>query len=166
MRNKSITWLLLVGAMACALLGIVSLLQPARALPPRPLTPTPTSLPTPQPPAPTGAQIELYARFPASWPWDETGWQELWTVVQWRDNEGQWRDVAGWRGTLDRVVVNASEEIVGRKTWWVARENLGGGPFRWLVYRGEGGALLAASDEFTLPSQGGQITQVEALLAY
>ena len=166
MRNKSIAWLLFVGVMACALLGVASLLEPARALPPRPSTPTPTPVPSPHHLDPTVAQIELHVQFPSDWPWDEVNWQELWTVVQWRDNDGRWYDVAGWRGTLDRVLVDENDEIVGRKTWWVASGNLGGGPFRWMVYREEGGALLVASDEFTLPSQNGQITPVEVLLAY
>jgi len=95
--------------------------------------------------------IELQVHFPSTWPWNEVHWQELWTVAQWQDNEGRWRDVEGWRGTLDRVVVDEEEQVVGRKTWWVAESDLGRGPFRWRVYRSQGGRLLATSDEFTLP---------------
>jgi len=165
MRNKSILWLIFVGVAVCALMGAASLLQPARALPPRPPTPTFTPIPPPsQQLASTVAQIELCAQFPSAWPWNEIHWQELWTVVQWQDNKGQWHDVEGWRGTLDRVVVDGDEEIVGRKTWWVSASDLGEGPFRWLVYRAEGGRLLVSSEEFYLPGADGQTAMVEVAL--
>ena len=142
---------------ACALLALAaapSLTQLARAdLPPRP-TPQPTSA-VPKP-APTGGLIELHVQFPEAISYQ---WQELWTVVQWQDEWGYWRDVAGWQGTLDSVAEGA-----GAKTWWVAEEDLGGGPFRWRVYRSAGGWLLVQSDEFYLPTRKGQAVAVAVTL--
>ena len=169
MRNKRTFWQLFIGAAIYALLGSVFLLQPVRALPPRPLAPTPTplpTLPTTVQSIPAGAQIELRTRFPTVWPWDEIHWQELWTVVQWQDNAGQWHDVIGWRGTPDSISVDAQGNLVGHKTWWVAEEDLGRGTFRWLVYREKGGVLLATGDKFTLPAQNGLVTQVNISLTY
>jgi hypothetical protein len=70
----------------------------------------------------------------------------LWTVVQWQDALGGWHDVEGWRGTLDEI-----GNGVGQKAWWVARPDFDTGPFRWMIYQGPGGRLLAASEAFRLP---------------
>ena len=59
---------------------------------------------------------------------------------------GGWHDVEGWRGTLDEV-----SNGVGKKVWWVARANFDTGPFRWVIYQGPGGKLLATSGSFQLP---------------
>jgi hypothetical protein len=48
----------------------------------------------------------------------------------------------GWQGTLDEG---------DQKMWWLAPDLFGKGPFRWLVYQGERGNLLATSDPFYLP---------------
>ena len=141
----------------CALLVLVSLPSPAQTaladLPPRP-TATPT--PQPAPPPATGARLELRVEFPEtiSYPW-----QDLWTVVQWQDEWGYWRTVEGWQGSLDSVA-----EGVGVKHWWVAKGDLGGGPFRWRVYRSQGGRLLAKSAEFDLPARTGETTTIEMSL--
>jgi len=75
---------------------------------------------------------------------------DLWTVVQWRHPDGSWRDVEGWRGTLDEITNGE-----GKKMWWVAEDGFGRGPFRWVVYQSEeGGRLLGTSGAFNLPSDG------------
>lgn len=112
----------------------------AAALPPRPVPP----LATPAPKLSAGA-IELHVTAA------QTG---LWTVVQWQDNLGDWHDVEGWQGTLDEGDV---------KVWWVARADLGKGPFRWLVT--QGGELVATSEAFYLPGSAGETTRVSVSLA-
>jgi len=159
---------------ACAALAAAltpELTQPALAdLPPR-KTAQPTPIPTPKPPAgpaaktaPAGGAIELSLRFPQTWPWDEAHWQQAWTVVQWQDLDGDWHEVEGWRGTLDSITVDEGGAAVGRKAWWVAEDDLGTGPFRWLIYRDEGGRSLAASEPFHLPSFNKETVTVELTL--
>jgi hypothetical protein len=135
-----------------------------------PLPPTPTASPSPAStatPAPArrveGGTIELQVRFARDWPWDEVGWQGLWTVVQWQDRLGGWRDVTGWQGNLDRVASGA-DGVVGYKVWWVAGPDLGHGPFRWAVYRDKGRGEGLFSRPFDLPgAAGGAVTaEVEA----
>jgi hypothetical protein len=101
--------------------------------------------------APAGAAIILRVEFPSDWPWDEIPWQDLWTVVQWRDVTGIWRHVDGWQGGLDHVAVAEDGKATGAKTWWVGSGDLGRGPFRWLVTRGEARTLVAESSAFYLP---------------
>ena len=101
-------------------------------------------------------------RWPATWPWDEVHWQELWTVVQWLGEVGQWRDVEGWQGQLDRVI-SEGDAVSGRRVWWVSGDHLGQGPFRWLVY-GKYGELLAVSGSFHLPTEDGRAITVEVVL--
>ena len=148
----------IASVITCALLVLVSLPSPARTaladLPPRP---TPQPMPSAPKPNPTGGTLEPHVQFPETLPYQ---WQELWTEVQWLDEWGRWRDVAGWQGTLDEV-----QDGVGKKTWWVAKDDLGRGPFRWRVYRSQGGWLLATSQTFDLPSQKRATTSVEVTLA-
>lgn len=165
-KNGSKVWLSLTVACAFALMAVAAMpaLTPrAQAdLPPR----QPTSTPTPKPTSrPTGAQIVLSARFPATWPWAGAHWQTVKTVVQWQSAEGKWYDVEGWRGELDSVAVDDSGVVTGKKVWWVASANLGEGPFRWMVYRGDGKKLLAQSEPFDLPSKAGGVTLVEVSLS-
>jgi len=139
---------------ALLLLGALPVLIGAAPhdLPPRPPITRPTSTPVvvPNPKAfsgASGASIQLCLHFP-----DEGlsfSWQALWTTVQWQDAQGQWHDVEGWQGTLDEV-----QNGVGKKVWWVAEKDLGAGPFRWTVYRREGGEQLAESEPFYLPHAG------------
>jgi hypothetical protein len=148
-----------VGA-SLALALLLSPAQPAQAaLPPRPTVGSPAG------PAPAGGAIVLCARFPEAWPWDEVHWQDLWTVVQWQDpHTGIWHDVGGWQGTPDGVEVEDGT-VIGQKTWWVAEEDFGSGPFRWVVYRGQGGTRLATSEPFDLPGFNREVVQVEVSLA-
>jgi len=81
-------------------------------------------------------------------------------VVEWQDADGMWHAVAGWQGTLDRVAVEDGA-VTGYKTWWVGAEDLGTGPFRWLIYRGKGGERLATSEPFYLPASARRVVQVD-----
>jgi hypothetical protein len=83
------------------------------------------------------------------------GTADLWTAVQWQDVSGNWHDVQGWRGDLDRV-----DGDIGSKQWWVRQADFGRGPFRWRVLQGEGGKLLATSQPFDLPGANRDITFV------
>ncbi|MBN1977911.1 MAG: hypothetical protein JW918_10955 [Anaerolineae bacterium] len=152
-HNRSTNgWLMVTMLILCVLLiGIASMAllpREAKALPPRPTVPAQPGGIEPS----AQAQIQLQVQFPDSWPWQTAPWQDLWTIVQWQDPAGAWRDVDGWKGTLDEVKVGDSGDVTGYKTWWVGGEHMGKGPFRWQVYRGEGGRLLASSDTFDLPS--------------
>ncbi|MCB9422809.1 MAG: hypothetical protein H6667_23620 [Ardenticatenaceae bacterium] len=77
----------------------------------------------------------------------------IWTVVQWQDALGDWHEVTGWQGTLDEGYT---------KTWWVGPEDLGTGPFRWEIQLDE--AVLATSEEFSLPAQPGERQLVTVLI--
>ncbi len=134
-------FLILAGALW--LIGLPLPAQAGHGLPPRE-TPVPTHSPDgDRRDSPSGAHIVLHA------PSARAG---VWTVVQWQDNAGGWHDVEGWQGTLD-----AGEQ----KTWWLAPNLFGKGPFRWLVYRGDRARLLATSASFYLPDSAGEEHQVE-----
>jgi hypothetical protein len=154
--QSSSTWLTLT-IITVACVGMTAILmaalpQPAQALPPRPTVPPTPTIPLAPESSAAGAQIQLQAQFPASWPWQTTHWQDLWTVVQWQDAHGAWHVVEGWQGTLDTVEIDADGTVTGYKTWWVGEEILGQGPLRWQVYGSNGGSLLATSEPFHLPS--------------
>jgi hypothetical protein len=134
--------------------------------PPPPKTPVPSPSPTWTPvspinrPRPGGGQIELRVQFaPTWWQRQTVHWQELWTVIQWQDYLKNWHVVEGWQGGLDEIVKGE-----GWKTWWVIQSDLGKGPFRWLVYEGPGGKLLAKSEPFNLPQAAGQTIKVQIML--
>lgn len=110
--------------------------------------PPPLKTPLPSPAGLDGAVIELNVLFPASWPWREIGWQDLWTIVQWQDAFGNWHDVTGWQGGLDSIS-QQDGEYVGSKMWWAGREQAVPGVFRWLVLQDKDGARLGASESFT-----------------
>ncbi len=80
---------------------------------------------------------------------------DVWTAVQWQDNDGNWILVDGWQGST-----NAENQVL----WYVAKENLGEDPFRWMVYDAPDGSLLAASDPFELPERAKQTVFVEVVL--
>ncbi len=96
---------------------------------------------------PVGAYIELHPH---------SSQATLWTIVQWQDDLGGWHDVEGWKGTLDEGY---------KKVWWVAVADFNKGPFRWVIYQGQGGKLLAISEPFDLPNMPNQTTSVEVWLA-
>ncbi len=150
--------ILLVGV----LLPLTAQVLPSAAQPPPP-PPPPTSTPTPISPAESqsesdkveGAAIELHVQPADETVWQTYFWQDLWTVVQWQ-KQGVWYDVTGWQGTLDEIVAGA-----GLKTWWVGQDDLGRGPFRWVVYRNEGGPVLLISESFYLPDTSGTSVEIK-----
>jgi hypothetical protein len=82
---------------------------------------------------------------------------------------GDWHDVEGWQGTFDDFVHDSSSNdgggmCEGKKTWWVARADLGTGPFRWVIYQMPGGKLLASSKPFYLPNAIDETVRVEVSL--
>lgn len=112
-------------------------------LPPRPtLTPTPTltllptSTVTPAPSATPvqGASIRLRVL--------DAG-QALRSGVQWQDTQGGWHNVDAWQADLSS----------GGQSWWVAPWHFGTGPYRWVVYSGDGEALVAVSESFFMPNE-------------
>lgn len=133
--HRLIVWLRLLVAVIYILFCIVNLPQSAfAALPPRPTSPVTVITD----PSPAGTLILNTKPFQGS----------LWSVVQWRDNKGNWNDVVGWRGS----VVN------GMTIWWVEKGDWGKGIYRWVVFQSEGGNLLAVSEPFNLPNSGEKLT--------
>jgi len=128
------------------------------------LPPPPPPPPQPATQASTGGFIELRVQFPSTWLWDEVHWQNLWTIVQWQDQAGRWHEVSGWQGQLNDVTVGTDGDVVGTAVWWVAKPDLGTGPFRWRVYQGRERRLLATSDPFDLPGTAGETITVRVSL--
>ena len=146
-------YLIVVLVTAAVLLAVSAI--PTMAAVPSDLPPRPTMTPLPVPgSSSTGATIALNAEFAADWSTSGRHWQDLWTAVEWQDEYGQWRDVAGWQGTLDQVA-----DGVGDKSWWLDGSLFGKGPFRWVVYN-EYGYRLTISDRFYLPSAPWQVLVV------
>lgn len=83
--------------------------------------------------------------------WPTPAWPNLWTVVQWVDGSEHWHDVDGWRGALNHP---------NYASWRVAQSEFGKGPFRWAIYDQEGGSVLALSELFHLPTNGGEILKI------
>lgn len=167
-KRVDIQWLVLALA-GSALINLVMLPMFATAdpLPPRG-TPTPPAAPaptlTPEPTAEVeskasspvdGARLQLHVRYGESWDWDSMVWQDLWTEVEWTDGEN-WFPVGGWRGNLESIEQMEPGDWVSLREWWVRNKDLDTGPFRWVVYQGEGGEKLATSDPFRLSAQSGE----------
>lgn len=115
-------------------------------LPERPtLTPTPFSFATPQPnPSKQGSQIMLdLSQIDTTAP-------QGWAIVQWQNEAGDWFDVKGWKSDL-----NQNNYI----SWWVAPENFGETPFRWLIYQQD---QLFISPTFTLPNHSNNLVFLQA----
>jgi len=129
--------------------------EPTPTPPPPTWTPGPapakTPVPTPTPRHPGGAWIRLRVR-------GGDGSGNWWTEVQWQDEEGKWHPVEGWQGPLERL-----DGEWGR-VWWVSQSQFGTGPFRWVIYRRQGGEPVALSDPFTLPETEGATRWVEVSL--
>jgi hypothetical protein len=161
---RSIAVVCLIGSMG--LLAPLAQAAPS-ALPPRPTPPASPALPPRPVPgphstssqAPTGGYIELDVQLGHSWAVGDVPWQALWTVVQWQDRAGEWHDVVGWQGSLDEA-----NSAGCKKVWWVAREDLAQGLFRWVIYRHRGGESLAQSESFDLPHKVGETTCVGVML--
>jgi hypothetical protein len=75
-----------------------------------------------------------------------------------------WHVTEGWQGTPDEIFVDGDGTLLATKTWWVAPDHLGRGPFRWVVYATRGGAPLATSQPFYLPDAAGQTLTVQLAL--
>ncbi|HRE28491.1 MAG TPA: hypothetical protein PK954_17740 [Anaerolineales bacterium] len=74
--------------------------------------------------------------------------ETAWIVVQWQSPvDASWHTVDGWQGDLD-----TTQDGVSYKQWAVSSANYGQGPFRWVVYVEQGGAVWATSEPFTLPT--------------
>ncbi|GIK56642.1 MAG: hypothetical protein BroJett015_23050 [Chloroflexota bacterium] len=131
--------------------------EPPTATPvPQEPTPAPPTA-TPEPvaePAQTGSRLQLHAHYGPNWQWHLTAWQELWTEVQWSDG-ANWYPVEGWRGQMDNIS-QVGGQWVSVREWWVGGENLGSGPYRWVIYERQGGAALLTSSPFSLPARGGE----------
>jgi len=129
--------------LACGLLTLglwSSAYAASAALPPRP-TPAPIAIPAPR----YGGLIVLTIDAPVS---------GLWTTVEWQDALGGWHLVEGWQGILDEGDV---------KVWWVAPEDFGKGPFRWVVYQARGGPVWGTSASFFLPERSQTKVEVNIL---
>jgi hypothetical protein len=154
-------------ALVIGLMVVASLDGLSSALPPRP---EPRTQPTQGSEAShgnasDGAVLLLRVQFPPTWNWEQTHWQELWTGVQWLNpSTGIWNDVDGWQGKLDGLTNEEDHTLVGQKAWWVMKPHLGTGPFRWIVYDGQGGPPLATSDPFQLPEMVDQTRSVNVSL--
>lgn len=128
-------------ALVALVAALAGLARPAWAeLPTRPedaLTPTPQPVQT-EP----GAGLELSVTGATA---------PYYAIVQWQDGLGGWHDVEGWRGEVkeDRVL------------WYVSPEDLGSGPFRWVVYRGD--ETLGTSENFNLPEVGRTLARVSVV---
>jgi hypothetical protein len=153
-KRESRIQLIIMSSIACTLLTLGLLVGPGLAssadLPPRP---TPITAPpaSPEPPRTVdGGKIVLQTLFGDEWPSTGMNWQDLYTVVQWRDLLGDWYDVSGWQGSLDKVYADG-HQVKGMKTWWVPADIFCDGLFRWQVYVSQDGKLLAQSTDFNLP---------------
>lgn len=134
----------LAGLLLAALLAMQAP-SAAQALPPRPTEAPPTAAP----PEVTGGFIVLTINM------DEPT-NDVWTAVEWQDpHTDVWHLVDGWQGAP-----NANHEV----RWYVGQEDLGSGPFRWLVYDAPEGDLLATSETFMLPEHARQTVAVVATL--
>lgn len=74
---------------------------------------------------------------------------DIWTEVEWQSGDGSWHVVEGWRGY-------ASPN--GFVRWFVAKQDLNKGPYRWQIYLYESGDHLATSEPFLLPAATGDKT--------
>lgn len=73
---------------------------------------------------------------------------DSWVGVQWQDVNGTWRNVEGWQGSLQTD--DLGTQYV---QWMVSAENLGEGPFRWVVMQSDG-PVWGVSANFDLPAVG------------
>lgn len=123
--------LLIVCILAGAGLSLLWTSSAQAVLPPRPTVTVPSD-DDDDAPASMPVVTQIYLRVtPAD--------RAYWTVVQWQDAQGVWRDVEGWRG----------EAAHGEISWWVAEEDFGTGPFRWVIYP-RGGPFLERVDGNTI----------------
>ena len=112
------------------------------ALPPRPSAPTPAPKK-----APVSVDHPRTARIELTVTEAQAG---AWSVVQWRDGDGNWQDVDSWRAPVsDKPTV-----------WWVTEKHFGHGPFRWVIYLPNEKSTLLTSEMFYLPSAAGEAVAI------
>ncbi|MFO7540280.1 MAG: hypothetical protein R6X32_19740 [Chloroflexota bacterium] len=155
-QSKSITYLTIAIVFGFLFLGFAYAGANANTTPDLP--PRPTGDPTPEPeqpvpPAqpvvihPQGGFISLSMAAPSP---------DYWVTIQWYDGKGEWYTVSGWQGNFDHK---------GEVVWWVAPENMGQGPFRWVVLSAEvNGRPVTISDEFYLPTDPLQTVRLDVSL--
>lgn len=103
-----------------------------------------------------GVRIYLRGAFEQNWPWEQMHWQEdLWHMIEWQDQSGEWIKVEGWQGQFD-MVYQGESHMIGQKEFWADNALLGSGPFRWRVYETGNGRLMATSPSFMLPAEKNQ----------
>ncbi|MBL8092634.1 MAG: hypothetical protein JNL73_00605 [Anaerolineales bacterium] len=85
------------------------------------------------------AHITLYVTGAPSTAWVEVEWQN--------PVDSSWQVVTGWQGDLDYT-----DSGVAYKQWAVDQRDYGTGPFRWVVCVKKGGAVMATSQTFKLPT--------------
>jgi hypothetical protein len=74
-----------------------------------------------------------------------------WAGIQWQDGLGGWHDVSGWQGPMTlQPTTNVST-----RQWAVYPKDYGRGPFRWVVYSEQDGAVWATSTRYNLPNGDG-----------
>lgn len=78
--------------------------------------------------------------------------RDVWTVIEWKNSEGDWELTDGWRGSP-----NEKNEVL----WYVGPDDLGAYWYRWLIYDSLNGELLKASAPFILPSHAGGFVEID-----
>ncbi len=85
-----------------------------------------------------------------------------WLAVQWLDGLGNWQIVSGWQGNANFLFSKGDLNDwtpggIGTlyQQWSVLPGIYGTGPYRWAVYDGPNGTLLAVSPNFNLPTMDG-----------
>ena len=149
-RSTVVPGIVAIGLISILMAIILGLPSPSWAappgLPPRPdpgLPPRPgPEMPPKQGPTSPGKRTSSPAGAYITLDRPTTLNPNFWTVVQWQDDLGNWHNVDEWQGTFE----------ANQKTWWVDAKDFSTGPFRWVVYQTPGGAVLAQSDPFYLPS--------------
>ena len=136
--------LLLSGMMVVGIGPVLDL--PTRPPDNPPVTTDPISVPSP---SVSGAKIMFQAH-------SETFDADDWTVVEWQTADGQWVEVDGWQGTF--FMKDGAFQV----EWWVGSDQLGTGPYRWVVYPNQAkGSVEFVSGAFYLPTSVGQEAVVD-----
>lgn len=144
---KRVTFFYLVGGIALCLFGILmsaTLAVNADPLPDRP-TIAPSNLTTSSSKSGSYLLLSVDQSNPDIILPDDNDW----TIIQWQDADGNWKEVDGWQGeyTYD------PEDAVWEVYWWVDQDEFGKGPFRWVVYTDKTlKTVEATSAPFDLPS--------------
>lgn len=110
-----------------------------------------------------GAKLSLKVQYDENWPFEEKHWQDVYIMVRWADQFGNWHPVEGWQGNVDEV---GQENLawVSHKEWWVGHDQMGSGPYRWFIYDGEGGEMVFESESFFLPEKNGEEMVIKTTL--